>query len=216
MNGSLTKISLEILVEYAYTAQLEVPDALVRDVYLAAWQLKIDKVVSECARHLTDEMSADTCIEIRSLPGISRNKQFVTAVDDFISREVNKIVNHRSELSFGILYYVFISLILTSIYTLHESKTSLFKFAVEKLARWAKINWFYLDKNSNPVIICNHVLLRSFIERMGSVEVIVTIFFFFHSIRRIITGFTLNVISCNKMKQCPPQNALICLLFLID
>lgn len=89
MNGSLTKISLEILVEYAYTAQLEVPDALVKDVYLAAWQLKIDKVVAECARHLTDELAADTCIEIRSLPGISKNKQFVTAVDDFISREVN-------------------------------------------------------------------------------------------------------------------------------
>lgn len=90
MNGSLTKIALEILVEYAYTAQLEVPDTLVKDVYLAAWQLKIDRVYGECARHLIEELSADTCIEIRSLPGISKNKQFVTAVDDFISREVNK------------------------------------------------------------------------------------------------------------------------------
>lgn len=90
MNGSITKIALEILVEYAYTAQLEVPDALVKDVYLAAWQLKIDRVYGECARHLIDELAADTCIEIRSLPGISKNKQFVTAVDDFISREVNK------------------------------------------------------------------------------------------------------------------------------
>lgn len=88
LNGSLTKVALDILVEYAYTAQLEVPDALVKDVYLAAWQLRIDKVVSECARHLIDELSADGCIEIRSLPGISRNKQFVTAVDEFISKEV--------------------------------------------------------------------------------------------------------------------------------
>lgn len=104
MNGSLTKVALEILVEYAYTAQLEVPDPLVKDVYLAAWQLRIDKVVSECARHLIDELSADGCIEIRSLPGISRNKQFVTAVDDFISKEVR----------FGVLtsIYLFIYLLL--------------------------------------------------------------------------------------------------------
>lgn len=92
MNGSLTKIALEILVEYAYTAQLEVPDPLVKDVYLAAFQLKIDKVFAECARHLIEELSADSCIEIRSLPGISKNKQFVTDVDDFISKEVGVIM----------------------------------------------------------------------------------------------------------------------------
>lgn len=99
LNGSLTKVALEILVEYAYTAQLEVPDALVKDVYLAAWQLRIDKVVSECARHLIDELSADGCIEIRSLPGISRNKQFVTAVDDFISKEVS-LGGHKPSIDF--------------------------------------------------------------------------------------------------------------------
>lgn len=88
LSGNLTKIALELLVDYAYTAQLEVPDALVKEVYLAAWQLRIDKVVTECARHLIEELSADTCIEIRSLPGISKNKTFVSAVDDFISREV--------------------------------------------------------------------------------------------------------------------------------
>lgn len=75
-------------MDYAYTAQLEVPDALVKEVYLAAWQLRIEKIVNECARHLIEELSADTCIEIRSLPGISKNKAFVAAVDDFISKEV--------------------------------------------------------------------------------------------------------------------------------
>lgn len=108
MNGSLTKVALEILVEYAYTAQLEVPDALVKEVYLAAWQLRIDKVVSECARHLIDELSADGCIEIRSLPGISRNKQFVTAVDDFISKEVGVLI--------ASIYFNDHSLLLSSIF----------------------------------------------------------------------------------------------------
>lgn len=88
LNGGLTKVALEILVEYAYTAQLEVPDALVKDVYLAATQLRIDSVVNECARHFVEELCADSSIETRSLPGITKNRCFVAAVDDFISREV--------------------------------------------------------------------------------------------------------------------------------
>lgn len=88
MNGGLTKTALEILVDYAYTAQMEVPDALVKDVYLAASQLRIDNVVNECARHLVEELCADSCIETRSLPRITKNRGFVTAVDSFIHREV--------------------------------------------------------------------------------------------------------------------------------
>lgn len=75
-------------MEYAYTAQLEAPDALVKDVYLAAWQLRIDTVINECARHLVAELCADSSIEIRSLPGINKNRAFVMSVDSFISSQV--------------------------------------------------------------------------------------------------------------------------------
>lgn len=61
---------------------------MVREVYLAAWQLRIDNVVNECARHLVAEMCADSSIEIRSLPGINKNRAFVMAVDSFISAQV--------------------------------------------------------------------------------------------------------------------------------
>lgn len=88
MNGGLTKFSLEALVEYAYTGQLEVPDIMVKDVYLAAWQLRMDNVVNECARHLVAELCADSSIEIRSLPGINKNRAFVLSVDSFISSQV--------------------------------------------------------------------------------------------------------------------------------
>lgn len=81
-------MALQICVEYAYTANLEVPDVLVQDVYLAAWQLRIDNVVRECARHLVEELCADSCIETRSLPGINKNKTFVQDVDAFIAKEV--------------------------------------------------------------------------------------------------------------------------------
>lgn len=67
-----------------------------KDVYLAAWQLRIDHVVTECARHLIKELSVDSCIEVRSLPGISRNKSLVTEVDAFISNEFENVAETTS------------------------------------------------------------------------------------------------------------------------
>jgi influenza virus NS1A-binding protein len=114
LNGYINKIGLQFLVEYAYTGLLEVPDDMVikklldsfaelyfyfyylllskkvKDVYLAAWQLRMDRVVTECARHLIAELSFDTCIDIRSLPGINKNKNFVQEVDAFIFKEVSE------------------------------------------------------------------------------------------------------------------------------
>lgn len=87
LNGGLTRLALQICVEYAYTGGLEVPDVLVQEVYMAAWQLRIDTVVRECARHLVEELCPDSCISTRSLPGINKNKLFVGAVDAFIAKE---------------------------------------------------------------------------------------------------------------------------------
>ena len=61
----------------------------VKDVYLAAWQLRMDRIVIECARHLSTDLSIETCIETRALPGINRNKNFVKDVDTFISQHVS-------------------------------------------------------------------------------------------------------------------------------
>ena len=88
LNSGITKEALQILVDYAYTAKLEIPDSLVKDVYMAAWKLKMESVVRQCARHLISELSSDTCIEIRSLPGIDKNIGFVNEVDAFINNEV--------------------------------------------------------------------------------------------------------------------------------
>lgn len=56
---------------------------------MAAWQLRMERVVNECARHLVSDLSTDTCIETRSLPGINRNKNFVQKVDTYISEHVS-------------------------------------------------------------------------------------------------------------------------------
>lgn len=44
--------------------------------------------MNECARHLVSDLSIETCIETRSLPGINRNKTFVQDVDNYISQHV--------------------------------------------------------------------------------------------------------------------------------
>ena len=62
----------------------------IKDVYLAAFQLRIERVVNECAAHLVSDLSSETSIETRSLPGINRNKNFVSKVDQFISEHVSK------------------------------------------------------------------------------------------------------------------------------
>ncbi|XP_055390528.1 influenza virus NS1A-binding protein homolog isoform X2 [Condylostylus longicornis] len=87
LNGNITKHALQILVDYAYTGKLEVPDVLVKDVYLAAWKLRMERCFKQCAQHLISELSPDTCIEIRSLPGIDKNTSFVNQVDAFINSE---------------------------------------------------------------------------------------------------------------------------------
>lgn len=89
LNGGMTKAAMQILIDYAYTSELEVPDALVKEVYLAAWKLRMEGVVNECARHLITELTADSCVEIRSLPGISGNKTFIAALDSFINSNVS-------------------------------------------------------------------------------------------------------------------------------
>ncbi|KAG8238394.1 hypothetical protein J437_LFUL016830, partial [Ladona fulva] len=91
LNGVFDKNAFEKLVDYAYTARLEVPSQHVRNVYLAARQLKMEKVVQECSEYLIRSLDEKNCIEIRALPGINRNHALVTKLDAFIAEEFTKV-----------------------------------------------------------------------------------------------------------------------------
>ncbi|KAK9872409.1 hypothetical protein WA026_017869 [Henosepilachna vigintioctopunctata] len=91
LNGGFDKNALEILVDYAYTATLQANYRQVKTVFLAANQLKMERVSRICAQHLIKHLSVDNCIEIRSLPGLSRNKEFIQHIDAFIAKEFNKV-----------------------------------------------------------------------------------------------------------------------------
>ncbi|KAK5647250.1 hypothetical protein RI129_002142 [Pyrocoelia pectoralis] len=91
LNGGFDKRAFELLVDYAYTSKLKVLSDQVKAVYLAACHLKMDRVARKCAQHLIKHLSVDNCIEIRSLPGIARNKDFIQEVDAFIAKEFEQI-----------------------------------------------------------------------------------------------------------------------------
>lgn len=71
-----------------FLCRLHVPAGQVKLVYLAACQLKMDKVVKVCSQYLIQHLSVKNCIEIRSLPGINKNKSLVAKVDRYINKQV--------------------------------------------------------------------------------------------------------------------------------
>lgn len=60
----------------------------VKAVFSAANNLKMERVTRICAQHLIKHLSVENCVEIRSLPGIAKNKEFIQQVDAFIMTEV--------------------------------------------------------------------------------------------------------------------------------
>ncbi|XP_014260195.1 influenza virus NS1A-binding protein [Cimex lectularius] len=85
LNGIFEKVALEKLVDYAYTSRLELSPHQVRSVFIAATHLKMERVANECASYLVKNLNVDTCIEIRGLPGISKEKDFLSQVDAYIN-----------------------------------------------------------------------------------------------------------------------------------
>lgn len=132
LNGYITREGLNILVEYAYTAQLEVPEDMIKDVYLAAWQLRMERVVNECAAHLVSDLSTETAIDTRSLPGINRNKNFVNKVDQFIADHFPELLQTTS----------FLQLPSIQIEVLYQTKEEMAMVAEDSLCRlvldWTK------------------------------------------------------------------------------
>ena len=65
---------------------------MVKNVYLAATQLKMGKVAKKCVEYLIENLTVDNCIEFRSLPGISKNPAFVESMNQFISQHFEAVV----------------------------------------------------------------------------------------------------------------------------
>ncbi|CAH1100219.1 unnamed protein product [Psylliodes chrysocephalus] len=99
LNGGFDPIAFQILIDYAYTAKLQVHYSNVKAVFSAANNLKMERVTRICAQHLIKHLSVDNCVEIRSLPGIAKNKEFIQQVDAFIMTEFAKISKNSNVLN---------------------------------------------------------------------------------------------------------------------
>ncbi|XP_049818009.1 influenza virus NS1A-binding protein homolog isoform X2 [Aethina tumida] len=91
LNGGFDQNAMSTLIDYAYTSTLHCKNSQVKAVFLAANHLKMERVTKICAQHLIKHLSVENCIEIRSLPGIARNKEFIQQVDAFIAKEFAKV-----------------------------------------------------------------------------------------------------------------------------
>ncbi|XP_060519153.1 influenza virus NS1A-binding protein-like isoform X2 [Cylas formicarius] len=59
----------------------------------------MDRVKKICANHLIKHLSVENCVEIRSFPGISKNKDFVQQIDSFIEKNFKDISKSTTLLS---------------------------------------------------------------------------------------------------------------------
>lgn len=65
----------------------------------------MEQVVNQCAAHLVRDLSIETSLETRALPGINRNKDFVSKVDQFIADHVRR--NFIKRIDFKIFFFFY-------------------------------------------------------------------------------------------------------------
>jgi len=67
----------------------------VKAVYVAASRLRMEHAAESCASFLLEHMDTSNCLELRSLPGVSRLSNLVCGVDAFIEANIDEIAVSR-------------------------------------------------------------------------------------------------------------------------
>lgn len=76
-------------MEFFCICRLEITPAEVKSIYVAAAYLKMDRIAAQCTVQLLEDLTPETCLEIRGLPGIVSNENFVKQVDAYIRQNVS-------------------------------------------------------------------------------------------------------------------------------
>lgn len=83
--------AVEVLLNYAYTAQLKADKDLVRDVYSAAKKLKMDRVKQVCGDYLLSKMDAQSCICYRNFVSGMGDWRLLNKIDSYIQEHLLEI-----------------------------------------------------------------------------------------------------------------------------
>ncbi|XP_045127226.1 influenza virus NS1A-binding protein homolog isoform X2 [Portunus trituberculatus] len=86
MNGGFERESVEQLVNYTYTGRLEVPEPMVKAVFIAAKRLKLESVAQASGEYLVNHLTPESCLAVRAINGIASNKELVARVDEYIQQ----------------------------------------------------------------------------------------------------------------------------------
>ncbi|XP_023662272.1 influenza virus NS1A-binding protein homolog A-like [Paramormyrops kingsleyae] len=83
--------AVEVLLNYAYTAQLKAEKELVRDVYSAARRLKMERVKQICGDYLLSKMDCQCAIPYRNFASRMGDGRLVSKIDGYIQEHLLEI-----------------------------------------------------------------------------------------------------------------------------
>ncbi|CAJ0916107.1 unnamed protein product, partial [Mesorhabditis belari] len=85
------------LVNYAYTAYLEISSKKVAELYKTAYALQMTHVAKACASYLAENLSIHNCIGIRRQANFNKDTILVDKVDTYITENFAQIAEESSE-----------------------------------------------------------------------------------------------------------------------
>nr|XP_033817208.1 influenza virus NS1A-binding protein [Geotrypetes seraphini] len=80
--------AVEVVLNYAYTAQLKADRELVKDVYSAAKKLKMDRVKQVCGDYLLSKMDVESCISYRNFASCMGDSRLLNKIDGYIQEHL--------------------------------------------------------------------------------------------------------------------------------
>uniref|UniRef100_A0A8B9BHU6 Influenza virus NS1A binding protein n=1 Tax=Anser brachyrhynchus TaxID=132585 RepID=A0A8B9BHU6_9AVES len=83
--------AVEVLLNYAYTAQLKADKELVKDVYSAAKKLKMERVKQVCGDYLLSKMDIQSCICYRNFASCMGDSRLLNKIDGYIQEHLLQI-----------------------------------------------------------------------------------------------------------------------------
>ncbi|CAB3399682.1 unnamed protein product [Caenorhabditis bovis] len=85
------------LVNFAYTAYLEINSRKVAELYKTAFALQMSPVIRACATFLADNLQISNCIGIRRQANFQNDSYLMNKVDNFIQENFEGVVNESKE-----------------------------------------------------------------------------------------------------------------------
>ncbi|XP_051581307.1 influenza virus NS1A-binding protein homolog A isoform X2 [Myxocyprinus asiaticus] len=83
--------AVEILLNYAYTAQLKADKELVKEVYSAAKRLKMERVKQICSDYLLSKMDSQSAISYRNFASCMGDARLLGKIDNYIQEHLLEV-----------------------------------------------------------------------------------------------------------------------------